>query len=444
MPDSHPVTAIRESNEYEIVGLLAQGGMGSVYRGRARTTGEQVVLKSVANIDREVPRFLLHEFEIIRELAHPNIVRAFDLFRLEGRIFIALEHFNGIECFRALEPPLEHERDGLDRLLIVLMQIFDALKYLHDRHILHGEFTPPNILLDDDLHVKVVDFELARRLDRDESDLWEAGTIVGTPRYMAPEQLRGSSPDTASDLFTLGLIIFEWLHGESPFGRALSIHDQVTRVLEQPLDEEFLRGRGATPPIASALARMLDPDPSKRTGRHVEFFKELRQALLQQRGQVPRPIQANVAGSRTPAADSSARLAHQWDVAISFAGPDRAIAKRLATLLKDAGLRVFYDMDHQASILGADLLGVLEEVYSEQSRYCILLVSEHYSKSTWAWLESRHALIRALAQRTPYVLPIRLDDAELKGLPKSIVHLDVRDRSIEEIAGTLIQTIRPK
>ena len=65
--------------------------MGSIYRGRARATGEQVILKTVVNIDREMPRFLLHEFEIIRELAHPNIVRAFDLFQMEGRVFIALE-----------------------------------------------------------------------------------------------------------------------------------------------------------------------------------------------------------------------------------------------------------------------------------------------------------------------------------------------------------------
>jgi hypothetical protein len=128
--------------------------------------------------------------------------------------------------------------------------------------------------------------------------------------------------------------------------------------------------------------------------------------------------------------------------AISFAGNDRATAKSLAALLKDSGLRVFYDVDHQSVLLGSDLLSVLEEIYSEKSRYCILLVSEHYSKSTWAWLESRHALVRAFAQRTPYLLPIRLDGSDLKGLPKSIAYLDLRENSLEDVARTIIQKVR--
>ena len=154
---------------------------------------------------------------------------------------------------------------------------------------------------------------------------------------------------------------------------------------------------------------------------------------------MPANVPARLSGSPH---DSVPQSAHLWDVAISFAGHDRATAKRLAALLKDNGLRVFYDMNHQADILGADLLGVLEEVYSDKSRYCVLLVSEHYSKSNWAWFESRHALVRALAQRTPYVLPIRLDDSELKGLPKSIAYLDLRERTIEDIADAIIQKIR--
>lgn len=438
------IDSIPESDEYEIVRMLGTGGMGSVYRGRARTTGEKVALKTVVNIDRETPRFLLHEFEIMRELNHPNIARAFDLFRMNDQIFIALEYFNGIECFRALEPPLTNDRQSLERLVVVLMQIFDALKYLHDHQILHGEFTPPNILLDEDLHVKIVDFEHARRLNRDESHLWEIGMIAGTPRYMAPEQVSGDSPQTASDVFALGLVIFEWLYGESPLGRGQSIQGVFRQILERKMDVDFLCNQGASRPIASVLARMLDPDPSRRSGRHSEFFTGLRQALLQLREQhlAVTPIRHVPLDSDGPSKSSAAQSAHQWDVAISFAGKDRPTAQRLAGLLKGGGLRVFYDVDHQAAILGSDLLSVLEEVYSEKSKYCILLVSEHYSKSNWAWFESRHALVRAFAQRTPYVLPIRLDDSELKGLPKSIAYLDLRERCIEDVAQTIVHKIR--
>ena len=113
-PDSIP-----ESSEYEIVQMVGQGGMGSVYRGQRRSTGERVVLKTVVNIDREKPSFLLHEYEVIRELDHPNIIRAFDLFRMDGRIYVALEFFNGIEALRALEPPLANETDSHGRFVVL-------------------------------------------------------------------------------------------------------------------------------------------------------------------------------------------------------------------------------------------------------------------------------------------------------------------------------------
>ena len=239
-------------------------------------------------------------------------------------------------------------------------------------------------------------------------------------------------------------MIFEWLYGESPFGWSGSIQEVLRQRLEQRIDVDFLCNRGASRPVAAVLARMLHPNPSERSGRHGAFFAELRQALLQlgkprhAETLIGRVIGKFAGSSKSPAAQST----HEWDVAISFAGEDRLVAKRLAGLLKDNGLQVFYDVDHQAAILGSDLLSVLEEVYSEKSRYCVLLVSEHYSNSNWAWFESRHALVHAFAQRTPYVLPIRLDDSELKGLPKSIAYLDLRERSIRDVAQIIVQKVR--
>ncbi len=426
------------SQEYLIEDLLGRGGLGSVYKARARTTGDQVVLKAVANVDQEMPRFLLHEYAVLRELNHPNIVRAYDLFRMDDRVFIALEYFNGIECLRALTPPVASSARAASRLVIVLMQILDALRYLHDRHIVHGEVSPTNILIDDNFHVKIVDFELARRLDRDESHLWHAGEIVGIPRYMAPEQARGEM-HVASDIFALGVIIFEWLYGRSLFF-GTSFQETLRERIERVCDVPFLCSRGASEEVADVLSRMLDPDPDRRAGKHHEFFAGLRSALAATAALTTVGDEAAEEG-RGDSGDVTVS-AHEWDVAISFAGSDRGVAHQLAALLKEHGLRVFYDIDHQAVLLGADLLSVLQEIYSQKARYCVLLVSQHYVQSDWAWLESRHALARMLAQRTPYVLPVRLDDAELLGLPASVAYLDLRKHSVEEVADTIVQKTR--
>jgi serine/threonine protein kinase len=424
-----------DSENYEILGLLGSGGLGAVYRGRARATGEQVVLKTIPVT--ELSRFLAHEYQILHELDHPNIVRAYDLFQVGDQVFVALEYFEGIDALRALQPPLANNPKGLGRLIVVLTQIFNALKYLHDRQVVHGDFTPENILVDTDLQVKIVDFGLARRLDRDESDLWPPGTMTGSPPYMAPEQVRGDGPQTASDIFALGVIVFKWLYGKCLFEHTKSIGELLRQRVEQRIDADFIRARGASQSVARVLARMLHPDPSKRSGRYAELFTDLRRALLKTERLLRDEMLSRDAGPTL-----TTQFSAQWDVAISFASNDRAIAKSLAALLKDSGLRVFYDVDHQSVLLGSDLLSVLEEIYSEKSRYCILLVSEHYSKSTWAWLESRHALVRAFAQRTPYLLPIRVDGSDLKGLPKSIAYLDLRENSLEDVAKTIIQKVR--
>ena len=131
----------------------------------------------------------------------------------------------------------------------------------------------------------------------------------------------------------------------------------------------------------------------------------------------------------------------QYDVALSFAGEDRVIAREMATKLQAEGYAVFFDEFEKANLWGADLSVTLGQIYKERARYCVLFVSKHYAMKPWTNLERQAALARAFKERQPYILPVRLDDTELPGLSEMIGYLDVRSVGIDEIVALLSQKL---
>ena len=123
----------------------------------------------------------------------------------------------------------------------------------------------------------------------------------------------------------------------------------------------------------------------------------------------------------------------RYDVTVSFAGEDRPKVEQLVRLLRRNGVHVFYDAWEQADLWGKDLYKHLDEIYRYEARYCLIFVSEHYVKKAWTKHELRSAQARAFEEHSEYILPIRLDDAELPGLPPTIAYLDARTMSFNEI-----------
>ncbi len=121
-------------------------------------------------------------------------------------------------------------------------------------------------------------------------------------------------------------------------------------------------------------------------------------------------------------------------MAISFAGPDREIAEQLAHLLRDAGLRVFYDLFEQERIWGTRLYSYLAEVYETKARYCIVLISSDYRNRVWPRHELRSAFNRAVRERREYILPVRLDDAVIEDLPQDLAYISLRTTTIQNLA----------
>lgn len=131
----------------------------------------------------------------------------------------------------------------------------------------------------------------------------------------------------------------------------------------------------------------------------------------------------------------------EWDVAISFAGEDRAIAVQFAEILKTDGLKVFYDTWEQANLWGRDLYQHLDDVYSNKARFCVIFLSAHYSAKAWTNHELKSAQARAFQEHEEYILPVRLDDTEIPGIRPTLGYLDLRTTSVEDAAKLAIRKI---
>ena len=154
-----------------------------------------------------------------------------------------------------------------------------------------------------------------------------------------------------------------------------------------------------------------------------------------------------VSMGRTAASKSAAVLkavpdAKPYEIALSFAGEDRKLVEEVADLLKSYDVAVFYDKHEEVQLWGKDLTAHLAEIYKNRASYCAMFISEHYVSKAWPQLERQHAQSRALIEKREYILPIRLDESEVSGLPSTVAYLDARHLSPVQIAERLRQKVR--
>src|SRR5436190_5156008 len=199
---------------YKIVRKLGAGGMANVYLAEDQELGRRVAIKILnerhANDDQFVERFR-REAQNAAALAHPNIVSIYDRGEAEGTYYIAMEYLEG----RSLkELILSRGPAPVSVAVDYARQILSALRFAHRNGIVHRDIKPHNVLVDGEGRVKVTDFGIARA---GASQMTEEGSIIGTAQYLSPEQARGTSVDQTSDLYSLGIVLYEMLTGNVPF-----------------------------------------------------------------------------------------------------------------------------------------------------------------------------------------------------------------------------------
>src|SRR5581483_10212431 len=193
--------------------LVGTGGMSSVYRAYDRVLERHVALKLLhphySEDDEYVQRFL-REARTVASLSHPNVVTVIDRGEHDGRQFIVFEYVEGDNLKRLIE---RHGPAPVERALELAVQIARGLGAAHERGVVHRDVKPQNVLLNGDGQAKVTDFGIAREIDM-QRGMTQTGTVLGTSDYISPEQAQGRHVDEHSDVYSLGVVLYELLTGE--------------------------------------------------------------------------------------------------------------------------------------------------------------------------------------------------------------------------------------
>jgi serine/threonine protein kinase len=234
------------SGKYEIQGEIARGGMGIIYKAIHTTLNRIVAIKVLHpqySGDSAFLKRFQREARAMARLDHENIIRVFDVAEDHGSYYIVMEYFNGKDLKQLI---LEKGRIVPQEALTIAIQLTNALAYAHAQGIIHRDIKPGNIMNDSRGRVKIADFGIAAATD--EISVTATGQIIGTPEYMSPEQARGETLDGRTDLYSLGMVIYEMLNGQTPY-QGISRMAIVGKLLYE--QEEF------TPPFPAEIPTSL-------------------------------------------------------------------------------------------------------------------------------------------------------------------------------------------
>src|SRR6187200_3406727 len=256
------------ASRFRIVARLGRGGMGEVYRAHDLELGQPVALKfltgparageyaQAVGFDERARARLRNEVRLARQLAHPNVCRVYDIGEAHGDLFLSMEYVDGEDLAALLK---RIGRVPIDKGVEIARKLCAGLAAAHAKGVLHRDFKPANIMIDSHGEVRIMDFGLAAIADQlDTSD-----ARSGTPAYMAPEQLAGKEATRQSDVYALGLVLYELFTGKPPFaGRDLQ--ELQRQRAETPKTTPSTLIPDISPRLESAILRCLEPEPTLR------------------------------------------------------------------------------------------------------------------------------------------------------------------------------------
>jgi serine/threonine protein kinase len=246
--------------KYELVELLG-GRVAEVYRARDANLGRMVAIKILTEAgmaDQEVHARFMAEARLTGSLVHENIIGFYDYGEQDGRSFLVMEYFDG----ESLAAAIRGWRAGdLRNKLLIARQIANGLAYVHSKGIIHRDVKPDNVWIDSAGNVKIIDFGVAKT---GEFSITAAGFTLGTPYYMAPEQVRGEKPAPQVDIYAFGVLLFELVTGVRPF-EGQTVNEIFDRVLHQALDLEPLKKARIPDAVSDLIHGCTAKEPGART-----------------------------------------------------------------------------------------------------------------------------------------------------------------------------------
>jgi len=261
-------------SRFEILSTLGAGGMGVVFKARDRDLDDLVALKMLKREvagDHALVERLKSELKLARKITHPNILRTFDFGEIDGHPFISMEYVRGLTLRSMLE---RSGRLPYSAGLRLARQLTSGLAAAHAQAIIHRDIKPENIILDSQGNAKLMDFGLARPVTRLTPGQTQAGFIVGTPHYLAPEQLEGKEPDQRADVYACGVVLFEVFTGHLPFG-GNNVMEIVLKHLKEPPAAPHEFWPEIPPALERLLLRCLEKSPEARHADAAALVTEL-------------------------------------------------------------------------------------------------------------------------------------------------------------------------
>ncbi len=262
------------ADRYEVLGELGRGGMGVVYRARDPLLNREVAVKLISSTDltADIEERFQREAQLVAQMDHPAIVPIYDFGRHEGSLFFVMPVASGTTLLRLIRDQSLHLGEVVD----IGIQVADALDYSHSRGVVHRDIKPANIMVTREegsgARVRVMDFGLAHAAT--ESRLTKTGTLVGTVAYLAPEQVASRAFDARSDIYSLGVVLYECLVGEPPFtGEIQSILYRIVHEIPQP---PRALGAEIREELQDIILRCLEKDPAKRPPKAGQVSDALR------------------------------------------------------------------------------------------------------------------------------------------------------------------------
>ncbi len=318
---------------YKVTEKLGEGGMGVVYKAEDTQLRRTVALKFLPREtldEEEVKARLIREAQAAAALDHPNICQVFGIHEEDGETFIAMAYIDGPSLAEKIkERPLP-----LDEALAMAAQIAEGLHEAHEHGVVHRDIKPQNVMLTSKGQVKIMDFGLAALTGR--SKLTKTGTTMGTPAYMAPEQLEGRNVDRRADVWALGCVLYEMLTQKTPFEADYEQAIGYGILNEDPEPVTALR-RGLPPKVDDLLAKALAKDRDERYQHADELLADLR--VLQKRS----------GETKTPSGRSAVTATASQTMSVADTLPPGAVVVQRSSLRIERIL---------AAVLGVALVGV--------------------------------------------------------------------------------------
>jgi len=260
------------AGRYEIIEELGKGGMGKVYRVEDKKINEEVALKlikpEIAAEKKTIERFR-NELKFAREISHRNVCRMYDLNEEEGMPYITMEYVTG-EDLKSLVKRIG--KIPVEKAVSIAKQVCEGLAEAHRIGVVHRDLKPSNIMIDREGNVRIMDFGIARSLKA--KNITREGVMIGTPEYMSPEQVEGKKADQRSDIYSLGIIIFEMATGRAPFEGETPLSIAMKHKSEEPPDPRKINAQ-IPDDLSRLILKCMEKDNEKRYQGTKELLSEL-------------------------------------------------------------------------------------------------------------------------------------------------------------------------